>query len=256
MSNTNSYILYDGPSMLDGNPIVVVATGFDDTSENDKTGGMIQTFIIRSDIEPTEAIRTGDDASVCGDCIHRGDGTGGERTCYVNVGQSVLSVYRAYKRGSYRRWSGGGAVGRKIRLGSYGDPMAAPIEVWDGFVEGADGLTGYTHQWNRSSLSRELIRRFQALCMASVDSQQEAETARALGWRTFRVGLPSDTMTRKAETLCPASEQAGRVKNCDTCLACSGRSRGFTRSIYIPAHGGFAVMANIRKRDAAVTARV
>ena len=254
MSNTNSYILYEGPSMLDGAPIVVIATGFDDTSENDKTGGMIQTFIIRSDIEPTEAIKTGDDASVCGDCIHRGDGMGKDRTCYVNIGQSVLSVYRAYKRGSYRRWPGGGATGRKIRLGNYGDPMAAPITVWVEFVEGADGLTGYTHQWQRVHPGTLLHHLFSSLCMASVDTPEQARAAQEAGWRYFRVALPSQAQRMQGETLCPASEQAGRIKNCDTCLACSGKSRGFTRSIYIPAHGNSAVMANVRKRDAALTA--
>jgi hypothetical protein len=40
-------VLYEGPSELDGKPIVVVATF---NSVNDKTGNMVQTWIIRSDM--------------------------------------------------------------------------------------------------------------------------------------------------------------------------------------------------------------
>jgi hypothetical protein len=32
--NTNSLIVYDGPSTIDGKPIVVVLTGLDQSSEN------------------------------------------------------------------------------------------------------------------------------------------------------------------------------------------------------------------------------
>ena len=52
MPNPNGRILYEGPSMLDGAPIVVIATGFAERSGNDKTGAMIQTWILRADIPP------------------------------------------------------------------------------------------------------------------------------------------------------------------------------------------------------------
>ena len=79
-----SLILYAGPSMLDGSPIVVIATGIGNKSKNSKTGGMIQTHIIRSDMKPMDAIWSGADASICGDCPHRGDGNGKRRTCPVD----------------------------------------------------------------------------------------------------------------------------------------------------------------------------
>ena len=41
----NGYILYEGQSMIDGQDIVVIATGFDKDSKNSKTGDMIQTWI-------------------------------------------------------------------------------------------------------------------------------------------------------------------------------------------------------------------
>ena len=74
MINLKDYagvILYEGPSMIDGAPIVVIANRIDTDSNNAKTGAMVQTFIMRQDIAPHEATKTGDDASICGDCTHR-----------------------------------------------------------------------------------------------------------------------------------------------------------------------------------------
>ena len=50
-----SFIFYRGPSMLDGAPIVAIATD----SSNSKTGGMVQTWILRADIDPVTAARNG-----------------------------------------------------------------------------------------------------------------------------------------------------------------------------------------------------
>lgn len=52
-------ILYRGPSMLDGSPIVCIATGIEGkASRNGKAGEMVQTWILREDIAPHEAIHT------------------------------------------------------------------------------------------------------------------------------------------------------------------------------------------------------
>ena len=64
------YILYEGPSVIDGQPIVVIVNKLNG-SDNAKTGAIVQSFIIRSDIAPTDALKTGADASVCGECEHR-----------------------------------------------------------------------------------------------------------------------------------------------------------------------------------------
>jgi len=103
------FIAYEGPSVIDGAPIVVIINRTDESSDNSKTGALVQSFIIRSDIAPVEALKTGDDESVCGDCKHRpsliaravAEGLKPEAPCYVNVGRSVRSVYDAYKRGRY-----------------------------------------------------------------------------------------------------------------------------------------------------------
>jgi hypothetical protein len=159
MPNTNSLIVYDGPSTIDGKPIVVILTGLDQSSANGKTGDLVQSFIIRSDIAPTDALKTGDDASVCGLCPHRPmlARATGDAPCYVRVGESVLSVYGAYRRGSYARASSVDQVaqllrGRKLRLGTYGDPAAAPVELWSLLVSLSAGHVGYTHQWQAHGL--------------------------------------------------------------------------------------------------------
>src|SRR5438105_2995512 len=54
-----SAIIYRGPALLDGAPIVAIATGLDGGSANPKTGPLINTWILRADIEPTEARMTG-----------------------------------------------------------------------------------------------------------------------------------------------------------------------------------------------------
>ena len=252
----NGVILWRGASLLDGSPIVAIATGLNSKSSNRKTGAMVQTYILRSDVDPIAAIRTGQDASICGDCRHRGK-AGHERTCYVNVGQGPLGVYRAFKRGRYpdmlnyygTRWTHNPltdynaarfvGAGRTVRLGTYGDPAAVPAHIWRALTVNSTGHTGYTHQWRKFPALR-------ALCMASCDSALEAREARNLGWRTFRVGLYPESRLTALESLCPASAEAGKKLTCAQCLACGGAD-GRKGSIYIPAHGGFAVMANVRK---------
>lgn len=245
----NGYILWEGASLLDGAPIVVIATGFAQKSSNRKTGGMIQTYILRRDVDPVAAVNSGRDASICGDCPHRGTSDGQRnsgRTCYVNVGQGALAVYRAYKRGTYPLWDGYGVNLRKVRLGTYGDPAAAPAHIWQSLLHGSTGHTGYTHQWRNPNAAH-----LRSLCMASADSPADAVLAQSMGWRTFRVGMWGEVERDRAgltESLCPASEQAGKKLTCDTCLACDGAGTAKRGSIFIPAHGGTAVMANVKKR--------
>ena len=93
-------VLYDGPSRIDGAPIVAIACRIADASVNSKTGAMVQTFIMRRDIAPHKALKTGDDSSVCGDCKLRPIYKGATR-CYVRVYQAPLSVWNAFHRGRY-----------------------------------------------------------------------------------------------------------------------------------------------------------
>src|SRR4249920_2581675 len=112
--------------MLDGAPIVAIALT---ASTNRKTGNMVQTYILRDDIAPLAALKTGDDASICGNCKHRPI-LGG--ACYVFVGQGPTVVYKTLARGGYPQAADIAALGagRMVRLGTYGDPAAVPVAVW------------------------------------------------------------------------------------------------------------------------------
>jgi hypothetical protein len=63
--------IWRGPSPWDGSPIVLLVTGLQRPSQNTKTGPMVQTFILRQDMRPIEAVTTGADAATCGACRFR-----------------------------------------------------------------------------------------------------------------------------------------------------------------------------------------
>lgn len=214
-------ILYEGPSLLDGKPIVAIATN---SSTNRKTGNMVQVWILRKNIDPVKAVQSGADRSICGDCYHRG-APGRPRTCYVNMGQAPLSVWRAYRAGSYRK----GRLeveGRAVRLGAYGDPVAVPKEAFDG-LHLATRWTGYTHQW-RSIIARP----WRNVLMASCDSPADMAEAAASGWRAFRVTALEEAPPDDA-ILCPSE----RGVQCADCGLCAGLQHASAPHIYIPAHG-------------------
>ena len=206
---------------------VIIATGFSHPSDNRKTGDMIQIWILVKACDPVEAIRTGLDRLICGNCVHRGDGSGGSRSCYVNVGQAPLGIWRAWKAGKYPTLQFMDIfAGRKVRFGAYGDPTHMPLPLALAIAGVSSGWTGYTHQWRKPSLQG-----WRQILMASVDTTAELLIARAMGWSTFRVSPDMDHRT--FETLC-ASERNGTP--CSICLGCPG-SRNGIQSVWIPAHG-------------------
>ena len=225
----NGAVLYHGPGLLDDSNIVVIVTGLANASKNSKTGKMLQTWIMRADVEPHDAVRNGEDSSVCGDCPHSGT------TCYVIVERAPLQVYRAWKRGSYADWTESLPVhalrGANFRFGSYGDPAAVPFKVWRRVIgQRLSGWTGYTHQW-----ANPRFQRLRNYFMASADSESEALEAHAQGWRTFRVRKP-DAPILATEVVCPASEEAGKRTTCASCKLCQGQ-RLDAKSVVIEAHG-------------------
>ena len=222
-------IIYKGPSLLDDKPIVVIATY---SNRNTKTGKVVQTYILREDINPLEASKTGEDYSICGDCPMRGEPTTDParkqakgRRCYVNLGQGVLITWRAYKRGVY---SEGAARdmgrGRFVRVGTYGDPAAVPSHVWDELLSEAETWTAYTHQkpWRPD------------IAMQSADSYTEARMHWRAGRRTFRVIANLGQLDTTHEALCPASKEAGRRVQCTACKLCKGGK--LAKSIAIVEH--------------------
>lgn len=231
----NGAVLYEGPSLLDGRPIVVVATGLAGNSKNEKTGAMVQTWILRQDISPLEAINSGADASICGTCPHRGTIEAGKnkgRSCYVKVFQAPLAVWRAYKRGAYPHMNAGHAgQGRIVRLGSYGDPAAVPLSIWQQFTAGAVRWTGYSHAWRQFPELAPYV-------MASADSPADRAAAKLLGFRTFRVREAAQAL-EAGEITCPASKEAGYRTNCAACGLCKGATAK-AKDIAIIAHGASA----------------
>lgn len=219
------YIAYEGPSEIDGSPIVVIVNKIDSASKNDKTGAIVQTFIIRSDVNPVEALQTGQDESICGDCEHRPvlARKTGKVPCYVQVGKSVQSVYHAYKRGRYVKADPATIAkalqGKIVRLGTYGDPFAAPVTIWNQIIRFAAGHRGYTHQWQRADFDAQA---WAPLVMASADTIDQAAHANLLGMRVFRVSIGVDKQA--GEAVCPASAEGGKKSSCAKCTLCAGTS--------------------------------
>jgi len=162
----NGVIIYDGPSALDGSPVVVVLTSLRGTSGNTKTSGdeagalpLAQTYIIpramlpEPDATPATGARTwfdalaaGSDAAVCGRCPLRPAAVAAARAaglpapdpCYVLNGPP--DVARAVANGRYPHVTLDVAAGyvramltagriAGVRGGSWGDPAAAPVDV-------------------------------------------------------------------------------------------------------------------------------
>ena len=215
-------ILYEGASILDGEPIVCVAT-FE--TSNRKTGAMVQTWIIRSDIAPTDAAKNGKDKSVCGACPHRHYTNG---ACYVNLGHAPLAVYKGYKRGIYPAFNESDHAdiftGRKIRLGAYGDPAAVPFEIMANAAQMGLGHTGYTHQ----ILHKNFDKRFLRLCQVSADSPKQAARFQAMGANTFRVAMEGDRPADN-EIECLSDSQG---INCIDCMLCDGLKKNIALAVH------------------------
>lgn len=248
-------VLYQGPSQIDAAPIVVIATGFQRPTANAKTGDMVQTWILRSDVDPFTAIHSGDDASICGACPLRGflDDTTAEhatvnrnRSCYVSIHQAPRAVFAAYQRGRYEPFDAtrhmGLFRGRMLRLGSYGDPVAAPYGIWSPLCRAAAGRTGYTHQWRTRRFWR-----FRRLLMASCETLDDVMLAWSRGWRTFRTAAKGSQPVG-GEFSCPASIEQDHRLTCEQCGACDGANRNPHRaSVMIWAHGSPATLASYNR---------
>lgn len=233
-------IIYRGPSLIDGKPIVAIAIG---QSGNTKTGNMVQTYIIREDISPLDASKNGEDYSICGACHHRGEANADPerkqakgRSCYVNLGQGPTIVYKGLQRGIYSQASGHAAIaaigkGRMVRLGTYGDPAAVPSFIWESLISEAKGHTAYTHQSGVESAQAR-----PEYMMISADNETQARGAWSIGLRTFRVIKSTEQAVKGYEIICPASKEAGFKTTCASCGLCAG-AKVKAKSIAIVDHG-------------------
>lgn len=236
-----SSVIYNGPSLIDGSPIMVVAVI---SNRNQKTGDMLQTYIMRSDIDPRLASANGDDYAICGSCPMRGDiNPGGKqaanRACYVLLGQGPTIVYKSVLKGLYPTVTSQAGIaaigaGRMVRIGTYGDGAAVPAHIWRALLSRANGHTAYSHQ---SGLDRSAFDA--SLYMVSADNETQARQAWQAGQRTFRVIDTVADIVKGQEILCPASKEAGYRTTCFSCGLCAGASVK-AKSIAIPAHGAGA----------------
>ncbi|KKK84157.1 hypothetical protein LCGC14_2786170, partial [marine sediment metagenome] len=147
MSKPLGIIVYKGPSLLDGKPIVAIATGIGIKTSNEKIGDMLPIWILRSDIGPQLATKIGEDFSICGNCFQKH-----ANSCYVNICHGPRWVYEAFHRDRYKNLDYDTVQyleNRYMRFGAYGDPAAVPIEIWENLAKIAKGYTGYSHQWKK-----------------------------------------------------------------------------------------------------------
>ena len=254
-------ILHRGTSPWADFGYVVIAVF---NSSNRKTGGMIQTYILRDGLAPVDAVQDGSDTAICGDCpmagfiaklAKRDKKTGRDskrvRGCYVNVGQGPNMVFGAFMRGRYPEYipfmHDQYFFGRKVRWGTYGEPVLIPLSIVEHISGVSDGWAGYTHQFAKPEFQG-----YRGYFMASVHARkgpQSAEHADHLGWRWFRTSRNGEG-PGPDEVLCPASEEAGKIRTCETCgkkPACSGAlGNAKRRSIYIDTHGGIGNRAALK----------
>lgn len=223
-AKVNGYVLFEGPSKIDGSNIVGIITL---KTSNAKTGQMAQLWILNADLNPVQASKEGKDSSVCGECKLRRS-LGG--ACYVNLGQGPLAVYNSYKKGNYPKLDNYTALkGYKIRFGAYGDPFALPSDILDKLSNVAVNNTSYSHQWRQGD---DILK---AVSMASVDSIQEQLEAAQKGWRTFRVSKVENHTVQLLddEIICP---NVTKGISCADCGLCGGTNKT-AKNIVVPVHG-------------------
>lgn len=197
-----------------------------------KTGPVVQIYILHLEQPPWDAVRSGADAAICGDCFHRA-GPDKARTCYVDL-RFVTPVWYARRR----RGSLFDLYMRDVRFGAYGDPMAVPFEVLERIARIAKSWLGYTKFWYLPNAVP-----YKRLLMASVHSVEEYEQARALGWRTYRDRDVRHQDLFPNEIECPWYTHEDVT--CKTCKLCDGSRPGDRRrDIAAPFHGPGKVEAS------------
>lgn len=230
--NASSAIIWQGPSPMNGAAIMAIVSGLKTPSDNDKTGPMAQIDILVANEHPMEAIKTGSDAAVCGDCPLRPDKLG-KRICYVNLIFGPSSKFRASVRGSYEVMTPSELATilayrqRGVRFGSYGDPAMLPFEVAQTILESGVRYTSYTHQWAQPWFDARHL----TYSMASVDAENTVAKLHAIhpDARYYMLvdsydALPADTIA------CPSkSDQrkadGSRAVTCADCGLCAGTDR-------------------------------
>lgn len=215
-------IAYEGNSLLNGAPIALILTT---GSSNKKTGTMMQSWII-----PVNEDVLVNDEAVCGDCPMR------EGACYVTKFFAPNNIQKTYRKGNYERLDTSKLRNEILRVGSWGDPAAIPYDVWANLLRRtqlAAKFTGYTHQWRNCDPA------FASICMASVETLEDAALAQSMGYKTFRVKEANEPK-QPNETMCLNQTIGTNCKNCLLCNTASG-------DIAIDVHGNTRAVKKYRE---------
>jgi hypothetical protein len=237
----NTFIIYDGPSKLDGGPVVAILTL---TSTNKKLvknkSKLAQVWFLRKDVDPIKASRLGLDKSICGDCAFMGtpnfekeSGQADNRGCYVLLYMRPNSLFKAIPNLQKISIQEASQLvkGLVLRIGAYGDSGCIDSKLLDPLVKVSKKHLGYTHQWKNPKAGCST-----AQTMASVESLKDAITAQKAGYRTFRV-ITDIKQKADNEILCPASDESPAITNCSKCGLCNGSTSKSFKNIAIVAHG-------------------
>lgn len=114
-----------------------------------------------------------------------------------------------------------------LRLGTYGEAVAMPLNFISQLIPLAKKHTAYTHRWHL-----EEYQKYSAYFMASTDNSILSRIAKDKGWRVFEVGENSDSIQCLSDPKLPKEQRV----NCARCGLCSGNKLQ-AKSIYIFNHG-------------------
>ena len=211
-----------GPSDLTGDTISTIAVF---NSSNEKTGNVVQVYYLPVAEHPIDAIKSGLDTAVCGDCPLKPSES---NACYVRKYHGPARVWTTFKASRYPLYKDLSQANKNkvlsilksksIRLGAYGDP-ASDLETSMFLANLAPQITAYTHEWRN-------VPQLKTFCMASVDSTDEYMQAKDSGWRTYRHTTENTAFDN--EIVCP--HKSHNVQ-CIDCGLCSGTASYSTRDI-------------------------
>ncbi|MBF86295.1 MAG: hypothetical protein CL489_17715 [Acidobacteria bacterium] len=224
MAKINTTLLHKGVSQYTGNPINVFLT---ESSTNTKTGNIPQVNFL-PEVKPTDALKTGQDADVCGNCPLRPflfNPETHDAPCYVLCGFAPNAIHRAKNKplNDYSK------LYDVIRIGAYGDGASCEKQALIKIVKLAKKVLNYTHAWS--------IKKFnflKAFSMASVHSIEEKIKANSLGFRTFRTIKFACSKLEANEIVCP--NFVDNSIQCKTCKLCCGNQIKAKIDIVIPSH--------------------
>lgn len=210
--------------------VVLVLTNIKGGSQNEKTGDMVQSWVFDRN-KLTDRVF----GAKCSECPMVSE-------CYVMKGRGAHNAVRRATLKALGLLEGNTSYkvvslsevlpmlsGRPLRLGSYGDPSAIPLDDMRALVEAADGHTGYTHFWRSSDPA------YSQFLMASVEDLAGEMLAQSLGYRTYRVLRKHETQHEVSERSILCLEKSAGL-SCADCLVCCGTSKPRAKNIYIYEH--------------------